>query len=416
MFKRSLLFASMVVFIIGALPISVQAGGLWDIIFPPQPSSPTPVGNWVGGVRLSPQGPFPPPASCGSTATGVFLADKQMSLQSVRNVVRSGADGSYIRVRLSNHTGASLKIDKATVALSYGARSIDGASLRQLSFGGNKAVTIAPYSEAQSDVVTLNVTSSSDIAVSAYVFGASQISWHNQTTQVSYVTNIGAGDKTAETSGGSYTKTTWDQWLLSGIDVFSPNADTTVVALGDSITDGGLTQWPDILDQRLRAAGSTRTVVNAGMACNQMTQAGAGMWSGEARFDRDVLSVPAGKHAVIFMGTNDIYVGSLSSIDTLKESVTRMAAKAHAKGWKVTGATLIPRPANFTPEKNALRLAFNDWVRTTDVLDSYIDFDAVVRDEQNPDTLKAEYYGDGIHPNVAGQAAMGNAIDLVIFQ
>ena len=72
-----------------------------------------------------------------------------------------------------------------------------------------------------------------------------------------------------------------------------------------------------------------------------------------------------------------------------------------------------------TPEVNAKRKEFNSFIRTAGVFDGVIDVDAVTLDPRTGE-LRAEYQpnstiggpGEKIHPNRAGYAAMGTAIDL----
>jgi len=46
-----------------------------------------------------------------------------------------------------------------------------------------------------------------------------------------------------------------------------------------------------------------------------------------------------------------------------------------------------------------------------------VDFDAATRDPADPLRLRPEYdRGDHLHPNDAGYAAMGRAVDLALFQ
>jgi lysophospholipase L1-like esterase len=55
-------------------------------------------------------------------------------------------------------------------------------------------------------------------------------------------------------------------------------------------------------------------------------------------------------------------------------------------------------------------------MRSQKVYDGVIDFDAVVRDPQNPTKIQMAYdSGDHLHPNDAGYEAMGGAIDLKLF-
>jgi lysophospholipase L1-like esterase len=65
----------------------------------------------------------------------------------------------------------------------------------------------------------------------------------------------------------------------------------------------------------------------------------------------------------------------------------------------------------------ASRQAVNAWIRTSGEYDAVIDFDRVTRDPDLPTRLLPLYdSGDHLHPNDAGYAAMGDAIDLKLFK
>ena len=83
----------------------------------------------------------------------------------------------------------------------------------------------------------------------------------------------------------------------------------------------------------------------------------------------------------------------------------------------IFGATLTPFCSSTitglcTPENEAKRQAVNRWIRTSGAFDGVIDFEAAVRDPDNPSRTKAIYDADGVHLNDAGYAAMANAINL----
>src|SRR5262249_61411555 len=84
-----------------------------------------------------------------------------------------------------------------------------------------------------------------------------------------------------------------------------------IVAFGDSITDGTAStvnanrRWPDALARRLKDAGIALSVLNQGIAGNRVLSDGAGI-SALARFERDVLSLPAVSPVIAFVGINDI--------------------------------------------------------------------------------------------------------------
>jgi len=92
----------------------------------------------------------------------------------------------------------------------------------------------------------------------------------------------------------------------------------------------------------------------------------------------------------------------------------------------VIGATLTPfenalagRPTQgyFTTDKEVRRLAVNHWIRTSGAFDTIIDFDRVVANPNNSAVIATPYdSGDHLHPNDAGYRAMGEAVDLKLFQ
>lgn len=60
-----------------------------------------------------------------------------------------------------------------------------------------------------------------------------------------------------------------------------------------------------------------------------------------------------------------------------------------------------------------MRAAVNEWIRESGAFDAVIDFDAVLRDPDEPLRMRAEYdSGDHLHPGDAGYAAMADAVDL----
>jgi lysophospholipase L1-like esterase len=59
----------------------------------------------------------------------------------------------------------------------------------------------------------------------------------------------------------------------------------------------------------------------------------------------------------------------------------------------------------------------NRWIRTSGGFGAVIDFDAVTRDLSDPSKLLTQADGgDHLHPGDAGHKAMGDAIDLKLFE
>ena len=72
-----------------------------------------------------------------------------------------------------------------------------------------------------------------------------------------------------------------------------------------------------------------------------------------------------------------------------------------------------PTEGYYTPEKEKIRQAVNQWIRTSGRFDGVIDFDRLMEDPARPGHMQSAYdCGDHLHPNDAGYAAMASAVDL----
>jgi lysophospholipase L1-like esterase len=102
--------------------------------------------------------------------------------------------------------------------------------------------------------------------------------------------------------------------------------------------------------------------------------------------------------------------------------------RAHARGVKIWGATLLPfkdtlvppdagfHGPYYTPAGETKRQEVNHWIRTAHAFDAVIDLDSVMREPTQPDRLRSEFdSGDHLHPNDAGYKAMAAAIDRRLF-
>jgi lysophospholipase L1-like esterase len=92
--------------------------------------------------------------------------------------------------------------------------------------------------------------------------------------------------------------------------------------------------------------------------------------------------------------------------------------RAHERGVKVFGATIMPfeGAAYYSAEKEKVREAVNEWIRTAKAFDAVIDFDKTVRDPVAEHKLGAEYdSGDHLHPSSGGYRKIGESIDLRLF-
>jgi lysophospholipase L1-like esterase len=224
---------------------------------------------------------------------------------------------------------------------------------------------------------------------------------------------------------------------VAALDVESTSNTGTVVALGDSITDGqcstrdssGIVQpdqynrWTDVLAARFAAAPAeqSKAVANEGIAGNTVVSGGAG-FPALLRMNSDVLVREGVTHLILFEGTNDL--GNNATAQSVITGDQQIINRAHAAGLKIIGATIIPRGGEkaWTKDMEPQRLELNEWIRHRANFDGVIDFDELmegpVNSANNSVTLPSKWScsdGDGVHPNSAGYAAMGAAIDLSLF-
>jgi lysophospholipase L1-like esterase/ribosomal protein L30E len=381
--------------------------------------------SWISSWTASPMAP-----------RGVMPAS--ISNRTIRQIVHLSIGGNKVRVRLSNEFGAkAVLIGAASVAMAGGSSDIVSASLRPLTFGGAKSVIIQPGAPAVSDPVEFNVAPLSDVAVSLYLPAATELGTvHATGLQTAYVSTTG---DFAASSEFPVVDRFVNRFFLTGVMVEPSAPVRAIVTFGDSITDGTAStvnanaRWPDVLARRLKEAGAAVAILNQGIAGNRVLSDGAGV-SALARFERDVLSQPGVSHVVVFVGINDIGFpgtaiepsGIVRTADEIIAGYRQLIERAHLRAIKVIGSPLTPfenafsggaNQGYFTPEKEAKRLAVNNWIRTGGAFDGLIDFDRVVADPAHPSAIAAAYdSGDHLHPNDAGYKAMGESIDLKLFQ
>ncbi len=366
---------------------------------------------WAGAWGASPN---PPPA-----------AARAFENQTVRQVIRLSAGGSQVRIRFTNEYGDKpLDIGAATVSLA-GADGMPAGRTLDITFNGSKSVAIPPRAPMLSDPVTLDVKALESLSISLFLPTATgPCTCHFAGTATAFVSEPGNFTAAAFEPASTFT----NRAFISAVDVamISPR---TIVTFGDSITDGTASslnanrRWPDVLAERLAAAGTPRGVSNQAIAGNRVLSYQMQIFGESAlsRFDRDVMSVPNVGWIVVLEGVNDIGMGAASppSAQTLINGYKQIIARAHARGAKVYGATLLPyEGARYYQEGGeTIRQAVNTWIRTGGAYDGVIDFDAVMRDPASPKKMKAELQsGDWLHPNDAGYKVMGEAVDLALFR
>ncbi len=370
-------------------------------------------GRWVGTWAASPQRTEPanmPPAP--------GLADATL-----RQVVRVSLGGRRVRVRFSNAFGAkTLTILSAQVAVPAGVAAIRAESRKPLAFGGRSSVTIPQGAPMVSDPVDFELAPLSDLAVTVRVKDPTDaVTGHPGARCTSY---LQAGDAIAEPDLPRAARTLhW--YYLCGVDVEAIDTEAGAVSvLGDSITDGrgsptdGNGRWTDHLARRLHEGKGTARVgvLNQGLGGNRLLKDGLGP-NALARLDRDVLAQPGVRWLIVLEGINDLGTHSATAGDIIA-AYEQIIGRAHARGIKVYGATILPCEGSFyfNRELEAARQEVNAWVRGPGRFDAVIDFDSATRDRQRPSRLSAAADGgDHLHPGPEGYRIMAGAVDLELF-
>jgi lysophospholipase L1-like esterase len=389
---------------------------------------------WVASWGASQQIPEPQNA----------LPSDDLRDATLRQIFHLSVGGSTLRVHLSNAFGTiALRFTSVHIArpLAPDTSSIDPATDRALTFNGAPAVTVPPGAEYISDPIAFPAAPLSDVAVSFHLDEppAPETS-HPGSRATSYYVH---GDAVAATlAAAAKPAAKIDHWYqVSAIDVLAASTTespaASIVALGDSITDGhasttnGNNRWTDELARRLQQSPATRAigVSNQGLGGNHLLTDGLGP-NVLARFDRDVLAVAAVRWVIVFEGVNDLGALARSGpappaahaalVQRILGAYQQIVARAHAHGIQVIAATITPWAGSDyyhpDPENEADRQAVNAWIRAPGHFDAVIDFDKVLRDPAQPDRLlPALDCGDHLHPSPAGYKAIGDAIPLSLF-
>lgn len=352
----------------------------------------------------------------------------------MRMMARTSVAGKTARVRFSNaHGVAPLTLANASIALRKGAAAIEPASRRRLTFGGENVATVAPGALILSDPVDIDMPALADIAITFYVPGAVATSTgHGNARQTNYISPPGDHSSTDDMPVGRPI----DNWFFATcVEVVAPATTRGIIALGDSLTDANIAtpnancRWTDQLARRLVAERGPHFagVMNQGIGGNRVCFDNPNAYSGQHRFDRDVIAQPGATHLIVLLGTNDLRnrrsdPAQEATAPAMIAGLKQFAARAKAAGLKAFIGTLMPYeneifvPGCWTPAREKIRLAVNDWIRGNGAFDAVIDFDKALRDPEAPSRLLPKWdCGDHLHPSDDGYNHMGDAIDLRLF-
>lgn len=406
--------------------VSPSDGPVSDPGLPGVEPEPPLTGNWVsawGG-----RGPL----STTITTDRTFQDPvPDLSDRTLRIMAHVTASGSQVRLRFSQRFSSSaLELGAAHVAIRSSGSAIVLATDRALTFDGAATVSVPAGADVWSDPVDLAVAAGDDLAISVYVPGA-------------FIPTTEGGRGQLETSyhqvGNAVSAESLPQaqrttavFVAYEVQVLSPDPAATIVALGDSITEGACStldsngNWPDLLAQRQPTLydGARLAVFNAGIGSGRFASSDGAGSRGLSRLD-ELLALPNVAWVVLLMGVNDI---SYEHVDAafLQAAYAQAIQAAHAAGTRIVGVPILPFGGSVKDVGTNVQVArqVNDWIRAHDQrlgasepsFDAVVDLEDVLKDPLDPGwALLASLTCDGVHPNQAGYSAIANAFPLEIF-
>lgn len=361
-------------------------------------------------------------------------------------------------MRFSNAFGSSqLNISSVTIARPFnnsaGTSSIQEGTLQTVTFNKteNEGVSVPPGSLAVSDPFPYDFTgittyasngtteAGSIVTVTMYLAGGQEgeaITSHPGSRTDTYLSH--GNQVTVANITGDDVQSLAHWYFVSAVEAWAPTSASTLVIVGDSITDGRGSdtnlndRWPDLLFTQLQSSSATSgiSIANQAAGGNRILQDGLGP-SALSRIDRDVLAQSGVQYAMIFEGVNDIGTAGANAAAqdevyaNLIAAYRQMILRLHAQGIPVLGATITPfgslnstlqpysDPAGY---REQTRSKVNHWIRSSGEFDAVVDFDAAVRDMENATMLASQYdSGDHLHPNVAGYHVMADNFPIGLF-
>ena len=330
--------------------------------------------------------------------------------------------GNGIRLTFDNYCGTELiNISRTTVFY--------GGKFYPVTFEGNRIATILAGENIVSDPLEIPLLAGEVLQVSFYLANftlmRSVVYAQGPLSEGMYAN----GDRTEDAHIDLETsRKTHLFYFLSNVSVLTDKENRAIVCYGDSIT---AQDWPDCLALRCFNEGYSKTAIirratSGSRILRQyscLTYESYGL-SGEYRFAHEVPTDGADT-VIIQQGINDIIhpvgeeknvfrpMSDLPTVEELIEGLKNYISQARTMGYKVYVGTLLPMGGWRTdaPFRQEMRHAYNEFIRTTDLIDGCIDFDAALRDPENPDHFLPEYdSGDHLHPSRKGYERMAAEI------
>lgn len=282
-------------------------------------------------------------------------------------------------------------------------------------FSSKRTVTIEPGAVIYSDPIRIIVPTNTNIVVLSYVTGA----LGGVIKQFGSIQTGSSGNmkdsitrNTDVTDTGTINVAFANSYIYAPIAIYGKPTDKikkpSVAIAGDSISQ--------LLASRVTNGVYTNMNI-AGIGCVSMAVGGQ-MLKYYMRSNTSFFGLLDNcSHVLIALGTNDFTL--VEDLATLQTQFATLCAKFTARGKKVFAWTIPPRITGTSVQadgsdqtvtaREALRLAYNEWIRTTpSPLSGYFDVSDALTINRSGGKWKDNYIDltEGVHPNAAGIAAI----------
>lgn len=339
----------------------------------------------------------------------------------LRYPIYSQFGGNAIRLTFDNYCGIEpITINKATILVE--------STFYPITFSGAPSTTIPAGERIVTDTLSCQIPAQSTLQVSFYLADYTHMRSAVFTCGPLSEGLFAVGDQTECTDIDiSISRKIHMFYFLSNVSIHTDISNRTIICYGDSIT---AQNWPDYLKQRCKEKYPHTAIIRRATSGSRIlreydciTYESYGL-KGSKRFHHEVPTDGADT-VIIQQGINDIIhpvgvdvnpfrpMSDLPTVEEMIEGLKNYIAQARSYGYKVYVGTLLPIKGwrTYEPFRDEIRNAYNDWIRTTDLIDGCIDFDKALRHKEVPSAF-ANFYdsGDHLHPSEFGYQKMADTV------
>lgn len=401
-------------------------------------------GKWVATWGTSPVDYY---ISLANYASGFLVNGKLAAGTLTRTELSVSSAGEKLRLKFSNEYGdRDVSFTNANIARTNSSKSgaIEKSSVTPLTFGGSREAVIPAGGVIWSDEINFKTDALEKLTVSLYFSKETPVKTAGLFCGKTYsaLAVPGAADESRMLAPSEISIATGKNAyhiipFLTAIDTYTTAEDAySAVFIGDSTLVNGTTQY---LSRRLVESGEKHvSIINEGIMGNRLFYDGHGLIgnlygkSVTERFQRDALDVDGCEVIVVKIGVNDILHPSSKSMgdeapyvstDDIIKGYEDLVNRAHENGKRIYFMEITPWKGYvrdilgskgdivWSEELQAMCDECNEWIKTNDVADGYIESDNLAK-PGDITAFRNQFTKDGIHLTEAGALALADCIDL----